>query len=111
MADGAGGLRIIDISHPNTPLEVGCYPTAGEAVDVAVAGSLVFVAVEGEGVQVVNVYNPSAPFEALFFDTPGDARGVALGDEVVYIADGAGGIFIYSLPPTIFTLALPLVLK
>jgi len=44
VADEANGLRVIEISNPAFPQEVGFYQTDGEAYGVAVRGNLVFVA-------------------------------------------------------------------
>ena len=84
---------------------------SGQAVDVAVSGDLAFVAVQDKGVSVIQVGIPAYPREMAFIDTPGAARGVAVDDDAIYIADAQGGLFIYSLPPAVYTFSLPLVLK
>lgn len=45
VANGAEGVHVIDFSDAAKPTLAGSYKTAGPARDVAVAGSLVFVAV------------------------------------------------------------------
>ena len=52
VADGPEGLVVVDLSTPTNPGIAGTFKTASPARDVAVAGSLVFVAVgnaEGSG--------------------------------------------------------------
>ena len=44
VADGFSGLRIIDVSNPAQPGEVGFYVTPGYAWGVAVSGSYAYVA-------------------------------------------------------------------
>jgi len=44
VADGSGGLRVVDVSDPAHPTEVGFYATPGDARDVAVAGDYIYVA-------------------------------------------------------------------
>ena len=44
VADGPAGLQVVDLSTPSMPRLVGTYKTDTPARDVAVAGSLVFVA-------------------------------------------------------------------
>jgi hypothetical protein len=44
VADEASGLRVIQITDPTNPQEVGYYNTAGEAYGVAARRNLVFVA-------------------------------------------------------------------
>ncbi|MFN3929222.1 MAG: carboxypeptidase regulatory-like domain-containing protein, partial [Thermoflexus sp.] len=52
VADREGGLRIVDVSDPAAPREVGFYDTPGYAGDVAVVGSYAYVA-DGEGGLVI----------------------------------------------------------
>ncbi len=40
VADYTGGLRIIDITNPDTPAEIGFYDTGSYASAIAVAGKL-----------------------------------------------------------------------
>ena len=60
---------------------------------------------------MIHVANPAHPLEMAFIDTPGAARGVAVDDSAMYVADAQGGLYIYSLPPAVYTFSLPLVLK
>jgi VCBS repeat-containing protein len=88
VADGDSGLRIIDASNQNTPIEVGFYDTPGRAYDVAVAGSYVYVADEIGGLRIIDVSNPAAPWEVGFSDTPSYAYGVAVAGTYAYVANG-----------------------
>jgi len=45
VADGGGGLRIVDISDPASPTEAGYYDTPGYADGVAVVGDFTMVCV------------------------------------------------------------------
>ncbi|MBK8129623.1 MAG: hypothetical protein IPK53_12235 [bacterium] len=72
------GLRIVDISDPANPQEVGFYDTPGEARGVAVSGSYAYVADGNSGLRVIDVTNPSLPLSVGFYDTPGYARCVAV---------------------------------
>ena len=93
VADGpSGGLRVVDVSDPNSPTEVGSYDTPGWANDVAVAGTIVYVADWNSGLRVVDVSNPTSPTEVGSYDTPGNAQGVAVAGTTAYIADGYGGL-------------------
>jgi hypothetical protein len=40
VADGDAGLRVIDVSNPSSPREVGAYDTPGDAWGVAVSGTM-----------------------------------------------------------------------
>jgi hypothetical protein len=44
VADREAGLRVVDVSDPAQPVEVGFYDTPGHAYDVAVTGEYIYVA-------------------------------------------------------------------
>jgi hypothetical protein len=88
----AGDLRIIDVSNPRLPQLVGSVITPGEASDVAVAGSLAYVADGGAGLQIVDVSNRGAPRIVGGFDTRGEARALALAGNLAYVADSLYGL-------------------
>jgi hypothetical protein len=71
VADFYCGLRIVDISLPSSPLEVGPLDTPGHANGVAVAGHYVFVADGSGGLRIIDVSNPALPMEIDQSDTPG----------------------------------------
>jgi hypothetical protein len=98
VADAYAGLRVVDVSVPSVPIEVGAYDTGAQTWAVAIAGNYAFVADEN-GLRVVNVSTPSAPAEVGSYDMPREARGVAvaiapLGDgrvgEVAFVVDDTG---------------------
>jgi hypothetical protein len=49
------GVRLIDISHPSAPTEVGYFDTPGRASDIALGNGLVYVADGDSGVWIVKV--------------------------------------------------------
>lgn len=87
VADGEGGLRVVNISDPSSPTLAGSRDTPGIAYDVAVAGDFAFVADGTNGLVSVNIGNPSNPFIAATRNTPGTAYGVALSGDYAYVAD------------------------
>jgi len=96
VADGGSGLRVIDVSAPGSPTEVGACATPGYAYGVAVApaGSYVYVADGLSGLRVIDVSAPGSPTEVGAYATPGSAQGVAVApvDSYVYVADGLSGL-------------------
>ena len=56
-ADNAG-LRVIDVSTPAVPVEVGSVSTPGFALGVAVSGDYAYVAARGAGLRVIDVSAP-----------------------------------------------------
>jgi hypothetical protein len=119
----AEGLRIIDISNPQSPNEVGYFDTPGYARDVHVSGSYAYVAAGGkEGlriidiriidIRIIDISNPQSPNEVGYFDTPGYARDVHVSGSYAYVAAGDyGGLcilrFMGALPPPSLTIASP----
>ena len=95
--DNPGGFRLVDISNPAKPKEIGQFACRGPQGDVSIWGSLVFVSVDTplrgpscdpnstdsqnapatqyaagqgyEGIRVVSIENPSKPRQIAFVDT------------------------------------------
>ena len=59
VADRNQGLRVVDVSTPTQPAQVGFYAPLGYARDVAVAGGYAYVAADSQGLQVIDVSNPA----------------------------------------------------
>jgi hypothetical protein len=96
-----GDLRIVDVSNPTAPSEVGFYDMPGDAWSVAegvaVAGDYAYIAAGGD-LRIVDVSNPAVPTEVGFYDTP-EARGVTVAGDYAYVAAGYGGLLILRLAP------------
>ena len=60
--------------------------------DVAVSGTVAYVANDESGIQIIDVSNPSAPVLLSVFDTSGEAWGVSVSDSLAYVADRGGGL-------------------
>ncbi|MDD5626664.1 MAG: metallophosphoesterase [Patescibacteria group bacterium] len=96
LADSRLGLRIIDVSDPSSPKEVGFYSTSS-ANDVRVEGSYAYVADWRAGFKILDVANPVAPRLVGSLDTPGEAYAVDVDDYFAYLADYRGGLRIIDL--------------
>jgi len=98
VADYDGGLRVVDVSTPSNPMEVGFYDTPGDAYGVAVAGDYAYVTgVSGypnwDGwLRVVDVSDPTNPTEVGACDTPDETGGVAVAGGYAYVTDWDGGL-------------------
>ncbi|MBM3242700.1 hypothetical protein FJZ31_41095 [Candidatus Poribacteria bacterium] len=62
LAGGGGGLRVIDVSSPENPEEVGFYDTPGVAEGVYVSGGLIYVENGGEGLYILRYTGGGEPF-------------------------------------------------
>ncbi len=87
---GSYGLRVIDITNPESPWIVGGVNTPGVAFGVAVSGAYAYVADYGSGLQVIDISSPASPQIVGSVDTPGAAFGVAVSGTHAYVADSTG---------------------
>ena len=88
----SGGLQIVNVSNPASPVRVGEYDTPGYAHGVAVSGNYAYVADDYCGLQIINVSNPASPTLASTYDSPGTAFGVAISGNYAYVADDFAGV-------------------
>lgn len=61
LADFREGLRVIDVSDPENPEELGFCDTPGRAYEVDVWGEFAYVADGTAGVRKIDVTNPEDP--------------------------------------------------
>ncbi|MCK4543972.1 T9SS type A sorting domain-containing protein, partial [candidate division WOR-3 bacterium] len=94
VADYNDGLRLINVSNPTSPTEIGFYDTGDEAWGVYVKDTIAYVADGGDGLRLINVANPTSPTEIGFYDTGDYAQGVYVQDTIVYVADGYDGLYL-----------------
>jgi hypothetical protein len=92
IAGADTGLRILDISNPAIPIEVGYLDTPSDARVVRLVGHYAYVADGDNGLRIIDVSNKAAPIEIGFYDTPGNAEGVDVEGRFAYVADNNGGL-------------------
>ncbi|MDO9693328.1 MAG: PKD domain-containing protein [Candidatus Latescibacteria bacterium] len=97
VADGAGGLRIIDVSDPLHPTAVGSYDTPGYAAELVLSGDLAFVADGVTGLQILDVTNRAGPVLIGATATAHSALALAIADSLVYIADSDSGLTVINV--------------
>jgi len=104
VTHGEGELVIVDVSDPTAPSQVGVYDTPGHAWDVAVVGSIAYVAAgttdvahEYGGLRIVDVSDATAPREVGAYYTLESAAAVTVVENTAYIADRSGGLFILDI--------------
>lgn len=88
VADGSQGLRIIDISDPENPVETGYLDTSGFVSGVAINGGNAYVADGSEGLRIIDVSDPTAPTERGFYDIPGGAAKVMVTGNYAHVSGG-----------------------
>ncbi len=95
------GLRVIDITNPETPSEVTTYESPGEANGVTFSGDFVYLADGSAGLRVLFLESPGTQnlelSEISEIDTPGEAYQTAVVGQTIYLADGSEGLSVISM--------------
>jgi hypothetical protein len=86
IADYGNGVRIIDVTDPNNPSEVGTCATSDNAFGVYVKIPYVYVAAYKSGLEIFDVRNITNPQHVGSFDTPGYSRKVYVQGQYAYVA-------------------------
>lgn len=90
VAAGEAGLRIIDVSNPTAPSEVGFADTPWIATSIALAENFAYIADDWTGLRIIDIADPANPVEVGAYDTPGQAFSVAVAGNMAYVTDGEG---------------------
>jgi hypothetical protein len=101
VAQGEGGLMIVDIANPYSPIKLSfvAQELKGYGYKVANKDSIVYVATGGFGVSIVDVgnpLNPTAPFTNIDLRP---AKGFAIMNNFLFTAVGEHGFQIAYAPP------------
>ena len=91
VADGEGGLVVMDVTDSANPVRIGLYDTDGFASGVAVSGDYACIADGTNGLVVFDVSAPTVPQKVATYPTPGTAVKVVIRGNYAYVADGIGG--------------------
>lgn len=99
VADGSEGLRIIDVSNPAAPVELGSLdtPAPSNAFGVDVAGTHAFLADGFGGLRIIDVSVPAAPVLRASAPVTSFARDVAVVGNLAYVADLFAGLAIFDV--------------
>jgi hypothetical protein len=84
------GIEVYDVSAPERPQRVGGTSGLWPAFDVAVSGSVAYVAAGAAGLRVVDVADPHQPAELGYLDTIGQINDVVVSNGFAYLACGLG---------------------
>jgi hypothetical protein len=87
-----GGLRILDVSDPQAPREVGAYDALPRANDVFVSGSRAYVTSSTSGLWVIDVGDPSNPTVLGRSDSYGNYSRVYVSGQHAYVAADDDGL-------------------
>ncbi len=88
VAYGNAGLRIVDVSNPFLPMDVGFAITeeVDDARGIRVSGNYAYVADAPFGLRIIDITTPTNPEEAALCETGDVPRGVCASGEYIYVA-------------------------
>jgi len=89
IADGDGGLRILDVSIPSNPREIS-YLELDAVCSICIKDQYAYIA--DLGLRIVDISNPQSPVEMAFHETPGIAHCVYVNGHYAYVADDWCGL-------------------
>jgi hypothetical protein len=88
VADEGSGVRIINVSNPDLPVEIGLYDPINmeDCQSIRVKDTLAYIT-EYEGLRIINVTDPSSPVEIGLYDaiSGNEARRIYLQDTLAYV--------------------------
>lgn len=99
VADGNGGMEVINVSDPSLPYTVGYCSLPDGATGIDVSWPFIFVSdyILG-GVQVIDATVPELPFVTAYYAPSGVfAEGVTVDKNYAFVGDGVSGFQIYDL--------------
>lgn len=106
VAQGPGGLAIVDLRQPDRPVLVGSHPTLGFAVAVQVVGTVAYVACDFGGLEIVDVSRPEAPARLGSYAEGDTVRNVFVSGSLAYLAADRAGLLIVDVSRPAFPVRL-----
>lgn len=101
VAYAGQGLRVIDVSNPEFPVEVAGYESPGESHAVTLSGDFIYLSDGTQGMRLLfleaaSSSNPDV-IEIAEVNTPGEVYNVTVIGQTAYLADGSNGLRVVSL--------------
>jgi hypothetical protein len=97
LANGSGGLHIVDVSDPRQPQRAGVWYPHGKTAALAKYGSYVYLAAGGSGVSIVQVTPPTTPRLVASMPLPGNASDIVIIPPYAYVGTTQGRLYILDL--------------
>ena len=86
------GLKVVDVSRPESPVGLGSCLTPVSPTGIAVSGGYAYVSDFYFSLRVIDVRAPQAPVEVAELETPSEALAVAIEGEYAYVATEWAGL-------------------
>ncbi len=97
VADEFGGLRIIDISDPTAPVEMGQFDDGGSAEGLYVSGGYAYVVGLDDGLEIIDITDPTDPAQVGQFEISGEPLDVYISGSYAFIAHNVDGLLIINI--------------
>jgi hypothetical protein len=97
VADGSGGIAVIDVTNPWEPRAVTIIETSEFVQDVEIFNNRLYISERSEGLVIYDLSSPENPVRMGSRVTPGKASRVVLQGEYAYIADHNRGLRIINI--------------
>ncbi len=88
VTTGMTGLKILDVSDPLNPFEIGNCDTEGDYYVIEIAGDYAYIGNYDVGLQIVDISNPNNPFEVSLHSINGEPNNVAVSGDYAYVTTG-----------------------
>jgi hypothetical protein len=88
LIGGAYGVKVIDVSSKDDPVEIAALPVDWKAQSGFIADNLLYVCRSNSGIQVHDISDPVNPLLIGEFDTQGTALDICIHNDTAYLADG-----------------------
>jgi hypothetical protein len=83
-----GDVRVLDVSDPRSPREVGTFGLSGQPEDIAISGDRAYTSASGgAALQVFSISTPDSPRRVVAIEAVSGGK-VAVSDQHVYLAGG-----------------------
>jgi hypothetical protein len=92
-----GGIKLLDISNPSSPVYLGGCSTPSFARNIFVRGNYAYIADGDAGLQIAEISNSAAPAIIGSYEIAGTAVSVTVAGEYAYLADGYSGLLILNV--------------
>ncbi|MFZ5434618.1 MAG: LVIVD repeat-containing protein, partial [Calditrichota bacterium] len=90
VGDSSYGLRVVDLSNPALPVEIGSLPVGSGAKCIALQDSIVCLSLGANGLRFIDLHNPATPVLLSNYNMTGEARDLVMTDQYVYMVGTSG---------------------
>lgn len=95
LSDNKDGIRVVDITKPESMEQVALYPFTGPAGKMLIQDDVLYTAKWEDGLLLVNISDPTNPTKVEELFDGGEARDLEFVNNYLYVADGLDGIEIF----------------